>query len=756
MKNIMKIYLPLILLFLLSTVIYPAFAQTPDPGIPGPHTVIKAEYNLGNTSYTFPSGADFPYPSEEIGSVHYPADLGNGPYPVIEILHGRHGTCYDSVSMTEASEGWPCTGTNKSIVSYEGYDYLARNMASHGYIVISISANDINANDGPSNQFGMPARAYLMQHHLDLWHTWNTAGGFPGDSLLFVGALDMQNIGTMGHSRGGEGVVFHALLNRSLGSPYGIKAVFTLAPVDFYSQVLNGIPLLDVAPYCDGDVNDLEGLHFYDNARYNDTADEAPKHDVLYMGADHDFFNTVWTPGSPIPGGYDDWLYTGLTITPWCGPAAFNTGRFDSTKQMAGLVPYFAAFYRMYLGHEMQFAPILDVDDTIPPASSTLNSSQVHVSFHPSRINRLDINRADSTNRLTTNSLGGNVTQNALLSSDICGGGTPESDCISPFDQAMQPHNSNTTTPGLSQLGLIWDSSSAWCQNDLPGAYRNISGYQDIIFRTTVNYSQSPLDSNLNFTVQLIDSAGDTSGLPVASYSNALFYQPGNYSGDLPKSVFNTVKIPLADFSGVDLTNLIAVRFRFDKSIGGAVFVSDLAFNSAPCSGIKVEFADTSNVYSVAFTNTTIGDNQDSIRSVWNFGDIASGTSDTSTLKNPTHVYPGYGSYTACLYVTAYRKNGFTCTDSVCSSIGVFALGVPQVLGSNITIVPNPASDHLYITGTVQTDVLTILDLYGQVVFSTVISDPTIKLPSGLATGIYSAVITTGKGKVYNKLLISQ
>ena len=765
--NSKKIFLPILLLLFWGSVIFPASAQTPDPGLPGTHTVIKAEYNLGNTSYTFPAAAHFPYPSEVIGSVHYPADLSNGPYPVIEILHGRHSTCYDSVTMAVASEGWPCTGVNKSIVSYEGYDYLATNMASHGYIVISISANDINANDAPANQDGMPARGYLMQHHLDLWNTWNTVGGFPGDSLLFVGALDMQNIGTMGHSRGGEGAVFNALLNRSLGSPYGIKAVLTLAPVDFYDSVLNGVPFLDVAPYCDGDVNDLEGVHFYDDIRYNVPTDYAPKHEVLYMGADHDFFNTVWTPGNPIPGGVDDWSYSYSETAQWCGLSATPTGRLDSTQQMAALLPYFAAFYRIYIGHEYQFAPILDVDDTTPPATSGLTAAQVHVSFHPSSINRLDVNRTDSTDRVTTNTLGGSVVQNNLVSYQICGGGGTETDCAvtSPYQEAQQPHNSDGGPMGqsLSQMGMQWDTGIASYVNNIPVAYENISTYQDIQFRTSVNFEESPTDSNLNFTVQLVDSAGDTSSHAVASYSNVLFYQPGNTPyiafvqyGDLPKLVFNTVKMSLSDFTGVDMTTIRNVIFLFDKSKKGSVFISDLAFSNGPCGGITAQFADSDAGELVTFMNTTIANTSDSIAWSWNFGDPGSGVNDTSTLKNPTHTYSAYGSYNVCLYVMDYRKNGFNCTDTFCNSIGVVPLSVPTVVGSNITIVPNPASDHLYITGTANTDVFTLLDLYGQVVYTTAIYNPTIQLPPNLATGIYNAVITTSTGKIYKKLLISQ
>jgi hypothetical protein len=738
-----------------------AGAQTPDPGIAGTHTVVKAEYNLGDLAYAPPFAALFPANMEVAGSVHYPADLASGPFPVIIILHGRHSTCYDSTSMTVAGEGWPCTGTNKSIVSYEGYDYLATNMASHGYIVISISANAINAIDGSLPDAGMNARGVLVQHHLDLWNTWTTTGGFPGDSLLFLHALNMQNIGTMGHSRGGEGVIFNAEYNRSLGSPYGIKAIMTLAPVDFFRHVLNGIPLINVAPYCDGDVNDLEGVFFYDDARYNDTTDQAAKHEIVYMGADHDLFNTVWTPGSPIPGGVDDWTYSYFETSAWCGTDAAGSGRLDSNKQKAALLPYFAAFYRVYLGHENQFAPILNVDDTIPPTSSTLTSAQVHVSYQPARMNRLDLNRTDGLSSLSTNSLGAIVATGSLLSSEVCGGGSSlsEGDCITPFSQANQPHNSNSSAQGLSQISMQWDTSAGWIQNNISIANEDLTIYHDFSFRTSVNYSLTGVDSNLNFTVQLIDSMGDTSGVAVASYSNALFYQPGSEPGDLPKLMFNTVKIPLADFTGINLAKVRAVRFVFNRSKTGTVQVSDLAFSNPPCSGLTAMFADSIGAgRHVIFTNKSSANTMDSVTWHWNFGDASSGVNDTSTLKNPpTHIYTAAGNYTVCLSVTAYRKNGYVCTDTFCNMLHIAAVSVEQLAGSNIAIAPNPASDHLNVTGAANTDVITLLDLYGQVVFRSTLTTTTVCLPHNLATGIYYAVITSRDGnKMYKKLFISQ
>ena len=128
-------------------------------------------------------------------------------------------------------------------------------------MVVSISANGINAVDNSTSDFGALARAQLIQEHLNLWATFNTVGGAPFGTK-FVGKINMQRIGTMGHSRGGEGVVRHFILNQSLGSPFGIKAVFALAPVDFSRFVINNVPLAVLLPYCDGDVRDLQGVHF--------------------------------------------------------------------------------------------------------------------------------------------------------------------------------------------------------------------------------------------------------------------------------------------------------------------------------------------------------------------------------------------------------------------------------------------------------------------------------------------------------------
>jgi len=130
------------LIFLIVTLSINSFAQVPDPGTPGPLAVTREEYNFGDTAF---QPTDFPGPVELRASIHYPTVLA-GPYPVIVLLHGRHATCFKGGSQLLQ---WPCT-TNGSqpIPSFQGYDYVAESLASNGYVVVSVSANGVNAVPG--------------------------------------------------------------------------------------------------------------------------------------------------------------------------------------------------------------------------------------------------------------------------------------------------------------------------------------------------------------------------------------------------------------------------------------------------------------------------------------------------------------------------------------------------------------------------------------------------------------------------------
>lgn len=563
----------LLILLVLVCTSYKGIAQTtPDPGLAGTFAVSFTSYDLGDLAFT---DASFPFPMEVRGNVHYPTLLSSGPFPVLMFLHGRHETSYQTSNPSNTALEWPPSAGYQSITSFQGYDYLAQQLASHGYIVISISANAINADDNSVGDYGMSARAALMQHHLDLWNTWNTVGGAPFGTT-FVGALDLQNIGTMGHSRGGEGVVKHALLNASLGSPYGVKAVLPLAPVDFGREILNDIPFMNIAPYCDGDVSDLQGVHFYDDVRYNDLTDEAPKHCVLVMGANHNFFNTVWTPGSYIAGTSDDWddIYGSGDIH--CGTAGTQSKRLTPAEQQAVLVTYASAFFRYYIGGETSFAPILNADDIVPPVSSTLDSTGIFVSYHAPVSERLDINRELTESSEVTNTLTAAVTSGGLLKYDICADDATEINCsVSSFSD-KEPHSGSGSTLGMPQLGMRWDGPTDFYQNIIPILNQNFTIYQNLQFRAAVDFSEATSGQDINYTIQLIDALGTISSKQVGDYSNVMYYPPGTQTWELPKVCFNSIKIPLTDFTGIDLTQIQKVKFLYNQTVAGSIYITDL------------------------------------------------------------------------------------------------------------------------------------------------------------------------------------
>ena len=556
-------------------------AQIPDPGAVGPLAVTRVEYDYGNLAFT-PTG--FPSAVELKASVHYPTGLPGGPYPLIVFLHGRHVTCYRNQTT---SLRWPCRTNETAIPSYQGYDYIAQNLASNGYIVISISANGINAFDNNVTDLGAQARAELIQRHLQQWNTFNTAGAAPFGTK-FVGKVNLQKVGTMGHSRGGEGVVKHFVYNASLGSPYGIKAVFPLAPVDFNRPVINNVALSVVLPYCDGDVNDNQGVHFYDDARYNVAGDAAPKHTIQVMGANHNYFNTIWTPGAPVPGGADDWGFTsGGSNDAQCGTVAGNHRLTAAQERGVGLA-YISAVMRVYVGSESQFIPYLTGEAAPPPSAQT---NEIHVSYHApdTATTRRDVNRLLTSTNLTTNTLGGATTQTGLTPHDLCGGASPQPQHCLPGTQSTtrQPHTTvsarATTMRGLSQLRTGWSAITANYRNDLPVGTRDVSGFRWLTFRVSVNFNdtRNPAGIPQNFTVTLTDGTGATSSLTVASQSDVLFYPPGSV-GPVPKILLNTARIPVTAFSGVNLTDIRNVQFKFDQSPSGALLISDVAFSSAP------------------------------------------------------------------------------------------------------------------------------------------------------------------------------
>lgn len=572
-SNARGVFLGVLTLLVFQSLVLHVWALD-DPGVPGPLAVSGKEY-VG-TNITLPG---FPGPVEQQAVVWHPSNMTGNVFPLIILLHGRHVTCFQGSTVRLE---FPCSAGFQSIPNYRGYDYLAQSLASNGYIVVSIGANGINARDNAVSDLGALARAQLIQRHLDIWRSFN-AGNDPFGGI-FRGRVNLNNVGTMGHSRGGEGVVRHFLYNASLGSPYRIGAVLPLAPVNFSRFVINRVPLGVLLPYCDGDVSDLPGVHFYDDVRYNVSDDQAAKHTFLVLGANHNFYNTIWTPGLFPAGTADDWFTPatpGATTDPHCG--SFGTGRrLTAAQQRATALAYVKAFFRAYLANRTEFLPYLSSEAPPPPSAQ---GAQIHASYHAAANMRRDINRLLTTSNLTTNTLGGSVGQSGITPYTLCGGNSPQPQhCLPSQSVLRQPHtapSSLSTKRGLSQLQFGWTSAAASYSNQVPAAYANVSAFTSLQLRAAIDFSSSrnPLSSPQDFSVVLVDAAGRQASVRVGAYSRALFFPPGSgVNLRAPKVILNTVRVPLAAFTGIDKTNIRTVRLALNQRSSGALLMSDIAF----------------------------------------------------------------------------------------------------------------------------------------------------------------------------------
>jgi hypothetical protein len=566
--------------------------QSIDPGAPGPRAVTRTGYDGGDTFF-LPSG--WSRPIEFRARVQYPTDLGGGPLPIIFLLHGQHGVCYAADGTFQME--WPCTAGFSNLPNFLGYDYLGDHLASQGFIVVSISANGINAHSmTQSSDRGMRARAELIIAHLQVWANWNaTTNGTFGS--LFTGRVNMNAVGLMGHSRGGEGAVRAYELNTALGSPFGIRAVFPLAPVDTGRPVINNVPLAVLLPYCDGDVSALEGVHFYDDARYNLNGDSGPKHMIVVMGANHNFYNTIWTPNATYPGGSDDWLtkeelIDGPAVDGHCTPGVSGNVRLGPDFQRATATSYMSTFFRVYLRGETGFAPILH-GDMIPPSSA--RTTNIRVSYHApaTPATRRDVNRYLAPGNIALNDAGGIVATENITFHSICGGDGPQPKyCLpSSTDTAAErePHSAPSlfsTHRGAGQASIQWQRSGNAIPsyvNTIAVENSDVSGFARLQFRvsTVWGHPLNPPGAAQAFRVILTDGAGRSAAVSVTDHSDALYYPPGSLVPVQPKSLLNMARIPLSAFRGIALTSVRSIEFRFDQTATGWLLLTDLAFANA-------------------------------------------------------------------------------------------------------------------------------------------------------------------------------
>ena len=534
-----------------------------DPSLVGPYPVTRAVYDLGDEVF---QPSDLGGKVELTADVHYPTDLADGPYPLVLFMHGNHYTCYKG---DRAGYEWPCREGWEPLPNYAGYDYIARRLASYGFIVVSVSANGVNVLGNYVEDTGMRQRGEVLEKHIDLWKTWSTTGGDPFGTL-FVGKVDLTRIGTMGHSRGGEGVVWNNIVDQERTDPYGIDAVLALAPVDFDRMPINDVPFAVMLPYCDGDVSDLQGVHFFDDSRYLVPGDPTPKDTVTVFGANHNFFNTVWSPSGGYPGSFDDgeWVSCDGRLT---APQERHVGR-----------AYIISFFRRYLADDTSLDPMW-TGEAIPV---NIGPARTLVSYlapdTPDR--RMDLDRFTDPDGLSGDQPGGAVSASGLSAYGWCSD-TWQTPCV-PGDYAWYDvHLSwswfGTAPPGLEQGVLGWSDDGGVLRFEIPVGEGDVRGFDAFQFRAATNpgYWANPSGGYQDLVVVLIDGDGHRAEVVASDVGNdALAYPLGRRGAG--HFILNQVRFPLELFQGVGLRDVRAVELQFSRTQSGVIDIADVAFAS--------------------------------------------------------------------------------------------------------------------------------------------------------------------------------
>lgn len=309
-----------------------------DPATPGPFEVETSDYELEPVK--LPRMRE---PIEMVGHVVEPAaDAETGPRPLVLFLHGRHSYCYDPGN--DFGDGdWPCQAPLEEIPSQLGYDYMQQVLASQGYATVSVRVNGINAQDYRLADGGADARAEIVEAHLRHWV-----------GLADEHQVDLDRVVLVGHSRGGEGVN-RASIQIPLSAPYRIAGQVLIAPTDFASQTAPYVPTVTLLPFCDGDVSDLQGQKFTDTARDLTVGDTSLKSSVMVMGANHNYFNTEWTPGLAVAPAWDDW---GGPRKAECGKK--NADRLSPEEQQAVGTAYVAGAVHLFADGDQDVLPLFD------------------------------------------------------------------------------------------------------------------------------------------------------------------------------------------------------------------------------------------------------------------------------------------------------------------------------------------------------------------------------------------------------------
>ena len=175
-----------------------------------------------------------------------------------------------------------------------------------------------------------------------------------------------------------------------------------------------------------------------------------------------------------------------------------------------------------------------------------------------------------------------------------------------------------------------------------------------------------------------------------------------------------------------------------------------LGLNNLPHAEYRYDLSDSTQALALQFTDISWYEPD---QWHWDFGDTASGSSNSSTEQNPVHTFSKSGIYTICLIVSNQYASDTICKEIKVGISSTYTLpALPQA-----HVYPNPATDELRVRlpALLPGHALrfTLTDALGRTVREVALSDFETEVNMvGLPTGMYfwrlnikEAVVQTGK-----------
>ena len=585
-------------------------AQAPangvDPGEPGSYRTVTGEYDLDPVRLP-----GFDTPVEMTAEVVAPQGA-TGSRPLALFLHGRHYTCYKPGSEDEVTGDWPCADGFQPIPSHLGYLRDQQLLASQGYVTVSISANGINSQDDVTEDAGAQARSSLVRQHLARWADWSAHRSSAPAVVREAPKADLSQVLLVGHSRGGEGVNRAAM--DSLYPPpaaedgyrgpvrWKVRGTVLIGPTIFGQNPVADVPSVTLLPGCDGDVSDLQGEDFVDGTR--GISRGTALHSAVYMvGANHNYFNSEWTPGEAVAPARDDFWADPEQPDPVCTPGAAT--RLTAAQQHKAGATYIAAAARLFLAGDDSVRPLLDGSGKRAPSAD------------PARVLTHAVGGHRSGGFLPD---GGAKATGARLCSAI--DPDPAVACLDPEATGSSPHFASWETDqeaGRSAVDLKWSA---------PGTAARISPAEPLSLRDSQKLALRvfvpPNTTGTKFDVSVTDSSDrrvtlgsvQVDGLPGSTRTASYWAQE--------------LRVPLsaATRAGLDLGHVKSLELT-PRSPSGRAWLMD-AWGWAP---------GTSAVEAAALPRVDVG------RTI-----VKEGDSGTRTYRIPVEI-SGHGSGQVRVYV---------------------------------------------------------------------------------------------------------